>query len=353
MTGRPGEADRILGLAGPRAEKTVSLALQGGGAHGAFTWGVLDRLIEDGRLAFEAITGASAGSMNAVVMVDGWQEGGPDGARSQLETFWRHVSLDGDLSDAQRRVFDRVLGFWSLAGGAENPWLKMWQGALSPYQTNPLDINPLRGVLDRLVDFDRLRRSEVRLFIAATSVWTGKIRVFETAELAADHVMASACLPTLFRAVEIEGEPFWDGGYSGNPPLFPVFYSARSDDLLLVQINPIERRQTPHTPLEIQNRLTEINFNSGLLRELRVIEFVTRLIDSGKLSPGEYKRVLMHRIDGDGYLDRFAASSRLNPDWTMFLELRDLGRSAASAWLERCYDSVGRESTLDVKAAYA
>ncbi|NNM74473.1 patatin-like phospholipase family protein [Enterovirga aerilata] len=353
MTGRPGPSGPILGLAGPRAEKTVSLALQGGGAHGAFTWGVLDRLIEDGRLAFEAITGASAGSMNAVVMADGWQDGGPDGARTKLETFWRKVSLDGNLEDPQRRIFDRVIAFWSIAGGVQNPWLNLWNGAISPYLANPLDINPLRKVLEELVDFERLRSAEVKLFVAATSVWTGKIRVFETPELAADHVMASACLPTLFRAVEIDGEPFWDGGYSGNPPLFPIFYAAHCDDLLLVQINPIERRQTPQTAAEIQNRLTEINFNAGLLRELRVIDFVTRLIDEGKLSQNEYKRVLMHRIDGDGFLDWFAASSRLNPDWDMFLRLRDLGREAASGWLERGYESIGRESTLDLRAAYS
>ena len=354
MTGRPGTAkDRVLGLAGPKAEKTVSLALQGGGAHGAFTWGVLDRLIEDGRLAFEAITGASAGSMNAVVMCAGWQEGGPEGARTKLETFWRKVSLDGNLDDPQRRIFDRVIGFWSLAGGAQNPWLNFLQGTVSPYLSNPLDINPLRDVLESVVDFERIRSADVKLFVAATSVWTGKIRVFETRELEAGHVMASACLPTLFRAVEIDGEPFWDGGYSGNPPLFPIFYAARTDDVLLVQINPIERRQTPQTAAEIQNRLTEINFNSGLLRELRVIEFVTRLIDDGKLSRDEYKRVLMHRIDGDGFLDRFAASSRLNPDWDMFVQLRDLGRRAAEAWLERSYDAVGRESTLDMKATFA
>lgn len=353
MSGRSGETDRILGLAGPRAEKTVSLALQGGGAHGAFTWGVLDRLIEDGRLAFEAITGASAGAMNAVIMTAGWQEGGPDGARTKLETFWRQVSLGGNQKDPQRRILDRVIGFWSLAGRAENPWLNLWKGALSPYLSNPLDINPLRDELEAAVDFARLRTADVKLFIAATSVWSGKIRVFGTQELTAAHVMASACLPTLFRAVEIDGEPFWDGGYSGNPPLYPIFYAACSDDVLLVQVNPTERRETPRTAAEIQNRLTEINFNSGLLRELRIIAFVSRLIDDGKLSPEEYKRVLMHRIDGDGFLDRFAASSRLNPDWDMFVQLRDLGRSAAETWLARNYDSVGRKSSLDLKAAYA
>jgi NTE family protein len=352
MTGRA-RAGEAQGLFGPGAEKPISLALQGGGSHGAFTWGVLDRLIEDGRLGIEAITGASAGSMNAVMMVDGWLGGGPDGARAQLASFWRHVSLDGNLSAAQRHVFDRMLGFWSSAERSAGLWLDLWQQTVSPYVSNPLDINPLRGVLDALVDFERLRRSDVKLFVSATSVWTGKVRIFETAELGADHVMASACLPTLFQAVEIDGEPFWDGGYSGNPALFPLFYNAQSDDVLLVQINPVERRETPRDAQAIQDRLREISFNAGLLRELRVMDFVTRLIDDGKLSQAEYKRVLMHRVGGDGVLETFPASSRLKAEWGLFETLRDAGREAASAWLAAHYDDVGRRSTLDLRAAIA
>ena len=351
MSGRGGDSRGPCGLAGPKAEKTVSLALQGGGAHGAFTWGVLDHLIEDGRLAIEAITGASAGSMNAVVMVDGWIEGGPDGARAQLEAFWRHVSLDGKLNGAQRRVFDLLLDMWAPA--ASNALFDFWRGALSPSDLNPLDINPLRDVLHDLVDFERLRTAPVKLFISATHVWTGKIRIFQTRELTADQVLASACLPTVFRSVFIDGEPFWDGGYMGNPALYPIFYEAAADDLLLVQINPVERRETPTGMREIQNRLTEISFNSGLLRELRIVDFVTRLIDEGKLDRREYKRVFMHRIDGGPDIARYMASSRLNADWRFFQELRDLGRGAAESWLERHYDEIGRGSTLDLKAAYS
>ena len=352
MTGRPGPSGRIRGLAGPKAEKTISLALQGGGAHGAYTWGVLDALIEDGRLAFEAITGASAGSMNAVVMADGWQAGGPDGARAGLEAFWRKVAPDGGLCEAERQVFDGIMGFWTGPASPFAAWTRAFQGQFSPYD-NPLDINPLRDTLNACVDFDRLRRADIRLFVGATSVWTGKIRLFETGELDAAHVMASACLPTIFRAVEIDGEPFWDGGYSGNPAIYPLFYHAHGDDVLLVQINPIERRDTPTGAAEIQNRLTEINFNAGLLRELRVIEFVTRLIDQGKISDDEYKRVLMHRIGGDDALEGFAASSRMKADWSFFLELRDIGRRAAQDWLAAHYDAIGERSTLDLKAAYS
>src|SRR5919199_785573 len=236
MTGRAGSNGAPHGLAGPRARKTVNLALQGGGAHGAFTWGVLDALLEDGRLAVEAITGASAGSMNAVILADGWLEGGADGARAQLETFWRRVSLDGGLTPLQRGLFDRVLGYWCPDGSPAHVMLEAWTRTTSPYEVNPLDINPLRGVLDEVVDFERLRKARgLKLFLAATNVWTGKVRIFERKELTAAHVMASACLRMVFQAVEIEGVPYWDGGYMGNPVLYPVFYAAKSDDILLVQ----------------------------------------------------------------------------------------------------------------------
>lgn len=348
MTGRAHDGDGApRGLAGDSAEKTVSLALQGGGAHGAFTWGVLDALVEDGRLAFEAFTGASAGAINAVVLVEGWLEGGAAGARAQLETFWHRVSRDGHLPPGQRDLLNSILGFWD-----RHPWTDLFARTLSPYESNPLNINPLRGALDDLIDFGTVRACRnVKIFVTATNVWTGKVAVFREKELTPDHVMASACLPMVFQAVEIEGEPYWDGGYMGNPALFPLFYEAVCDDVLLVQINPVERRSTPRTAREIQNRLTEITFNGNLLRELRAIEFVTRLIDDGKLSPDEYKRVLMHRIDGSGVLDDYEASSRLNTEWEFFLRLRDAGRATAQRWLEANYDDIGVRATLDLRAA--
>jgi NTE family protein len=334
-------------LAGPHAQKTVSLALQGGGAHGAFTWGVLDALLEDGRLAVEAITGASAGAMNAVVMVEGWLEGGIDGARSQLETFWRRVSVDGTLSSAQRRLLSLVLG-----SGSKQAWTEVIGQSLSPYQTNPLNINPLRDAIDALIDFDRVRACmDVEIFITATNVWTGKVAIFNRQELTADHLMASACLPTVFQAVEIDGVPYWDGGYLGNPALFPLFYGTMTDDILLVQINPLERRQTPRTAREINNRLNEITFNSNLLRELRAVAFVKRLIQEGKLSPAEYKNVHMHRIDGGGVLDDYEASSRLTAEWKFFVKLRDVGRQAARSWLAAHYGAIGVRGTLDMQSA--
>jgi NTE family protein len=354
MSGRAGASAEPRGLAGPKAEKTVSLALQGGGAHGAFTWGVLDAILEDGRLATEAITGASAGSMNAVVLAEGWMEGGPEGAREQLRRFWKRVSLDGTLSPTQQQLFDRFLGYWTRDGSPAGRWLDTWSRNWSPYELNPLDINPLRDALHELIDFARVRACrQTKLFLTATSVWTGKVRVFNGTELTADHILASSCLPTIFKAVEIEGEPYWDGGYTGNPALFPLFYETAADDILLVQINPIERRSTPTTAQEIQNRLTEITFNGSLLRELRAVDFVTRLIDEGKLSEDAYKRVLMHRIVGGEKLDAFAASTRLNAEWSFFKELKDLGRAAAKAWLKKNYAAIGVRSTLDLKAAYS
>jgi len=308
---------------------------------------VLDALIEDGRLAIEAITGASAGAMNAVVLAEGWLEGGAEGARAQLETFWHRVSRDGQLTPAQRSLFGALLGSWGASA-----WAELVAYSWSPYETNPLNINPLRDAIDELIDFSVVRACrDVKLFVTATNVWTGKVAVFRAAELTADHVMASACLPTVFQAVEIDGEPYWDGGYMGNPALFPLFYDVVSDDILLVQINPVERRETPRTAREIQNRLTEITFNGNLLRELRAIEFVVRLIDEGKLSPREYKRVLMHRIDGTGVLDDYAASTRLDTGWEFFLRLRDAGRDTAQRWLAANYDALGARATLDLKAA--
>jgi NTE family protein len=355
MTGRAEKTSHLVrGLRSPDAAKSVSLALQGGGAHGAFTWGVLDYLLEDGRLAIEAITGASAGSMNAVVLFEGWLEGGRDGAREQLRTFWQRVSLDGGLSPVQRSLFDRMLSFWSIGDATTHLWLNAWSRVASPYDLNPLDINPLRDALNELIDFERVRAcTDAKLFIAATNVWTGKIRLFTGPELTVDHVLASACLPMIFKAVEIDGEPYWDGGYSGNPALFPLFYETQADDIVLVQINPIERRSTPRTPQEIQNRLTEITFNANLLQQLRSVDFVTRLIDEGKLSTQDYKRVLMHRIHGGEKLDEFTAASRLSAKWEFFETLKDLGREAARNWLAENYRSVGERSTVDLRSAYS
>jgi NTE family protein len=334
--------------------KRISLALQGGGAHGAFTWGVLDHLIEDGRLAFEAISGTSAGAMNAVVMADGWLNGGPDGAREGLATFWRAISSDGKLSAAQRTIFDSFFTASPLRGfGIGDFWLGFFKQSASPYDFNPLNINPLKDFLEREIDFERVRACrQFRLFIAATNVETGKGTIFEGKDLTADHVMASACLPTVFQAVEINGVPYWDGGYMGNPALYPLFYGTGTDDILLVQINPVERKGVPTTPRDIQNRLNEITFNATLLRELRAIDFVARLVDKGNLSTKDYKKVLMHRIALSQALNDLDASSKLTAKWDFFVMLKEAGRKAAKAWLARHFNDLGQRATIDLRKEF-
>jgi NTE family protein len=338
---------------GARATVLVDLAFQGGGAHGAFTWGVLDAILQDGRLAIEALSGTSAGAMNAVVVAEGWIEGGADGARAKLETFWRAISVDGKYGGSQRSLIDTLLGAWGSSGTPPGLiWFEMFSKVASPYDINPLNINPLRGVISELIDFDKVRGcTAVKLFIAATNVRTGKIKVFNGQELTPDHLMASACLPLLFQAVKIGGQAYWDGGYMGNPALFPLFYEAHCDDIMLVQINPLQRKALPTKAREIQDRLNEITFNASLLRELRAIDFVNRLVDAGKLPTDEYKRVLMHRIDGGAPLAQLTSSSRLNSDWDFLLRLRDMGRSAAKRWLKRNYEAIGKVGTLDLKEA--
>ncbi len=339
----------LPGIAGPKAAKAVSLALQGGGAHGAFTWGVLDAILDDGRLAIEAISGTSAGAMNAVVMVDGFLDGGIDGARQHLRDFWRQVAARSAWSPLQRNLLDRMMGNWTYDSGPGFFWLDFWTRMLSPYETNPLNINPLRDVLDGLIDFPRVRRCDrVLLNVAATNVRTGKIAIFRCNELTADHVLASTCLPTMFQAVEIEGEAYWDGGYLGNPALYPLFYGPDTDDVILVQINPVRREDVPKTAAAIRDRLTEITFNATVLRELRAVKFVSDLIDEGKLSPDEYKRVRMHRIDGGQELQAITASSRAATDWAFLKHLRDLGRAAARTWLKENYAAIGKRSSLDL-----
>jgi NTE family protein len=336
-----------------RAAKPVNLALQGGGAHGAFTWGVLDRLLEEKRVDIEAISGTSAGAMNAVVLASGLQKGGRDGARAALESFWRAVSRDGRLSPIQRGLMDRLLGNWSLD---KNPMFIAFDVAshfMSPYDFNPFNINPLRELLEREVDFDALKKSRnIKIYLSATNVHTGKVRVFGNNEITADVVMASACLPFLFKAVEIDGTPYWDGGYVGNPPLFPFFRNGQSGDILLVQTNPIIREKTPQSARDILNRINEITFNASLASEFRAIGFVSRLSGHrvlrrliGKTIP----EVRLHRIEASEELSELTSSSKFNVDWSFFQHLRDVGRLAADNFLTRNYRAIGKRSTLDLR----
>jgi len=322
--------------------KRVNLALQGGGAHGAFGWGVLDKLAEDGRLDIEGLSATSSGSMNAVVYACGRMTGGLDGARAALENFWRNISEAGQLYSPLR------LAPWEQALGIAleySPAYMFFQGvtrALSPYEFNPFGFNPLRDVLAKSVDLDEVRACTcVELFICATNVRTGQPRIFRNEEVTLDAVMASACLPFLFQAVEIDGEHYWDGGYMGNPALYPLFYHTQSRDIVIVHINPIARAQLPTTALEIENRLNEVTFNSSLLRELRAIAFVAKLIEEGWLKKqyrDRLKQVLIHSVRADEAMANLGVASKLNTGWKFLCDLRDRGRAAAARWLETNFD---------------
>jgi NTE family protein len=328
--------------------KRVNLALQGGGAHGAFTWGVLDAFLEDGRLDVVAISGTSAGAMNAVAFADGLREGGVPGARSQLERFWKGASVDGDLSEDQRKAVGLALGFWDPFK-VRDSWANALANFASPYELNPLDINPLRDVVGREIDFKAVRESEgPKLFIAATNIYTGKVRIFRRPELTVDMLMASACLPTVFQAVEIDGIPYWDGGYMGNPVLFPFFTETDCEDVILVQINPIERRETPHSVRDILSRLDEITSNAPLLQEFRAIDFIARLIEAGRLDGTHYKQVRMHLVASDDLM-RFGARSKMDADYDFFRELFGIGRSTGAAFLKENFEAIGSRGTLDLK----
>lgn len=335
-------------------KKRINLGLQGGGAHGAYTWGVIDRLLEDERIEIDAITGTSAGAMNAVVVAGGIVENGRTGGREALHDFWFAVSKTAKSSPIQRSALDTLFGNWSLDTSPTYLFFDILTRFSSPYDFNPFDINPLREVVEKQVDFDRLGKpGGIRTHIAATNVHTGKITVFSDKAITLDSVMASACLPHVFKAVEIDGIPYWDGGYMGNPPLFPLFRADGVPDTIIIQINPIERAETPKTARDILNRQNEITFNATLLREMRAIDFVTRLIDDGKLDPLEYKRIYMHRISADEALKPLSSSSKVNAEWAFLCHLRDIGRTAADSWLQRNYDQIGKGSTLDLRAEFS
>jgi len=338
---------------GRTAKKSINLALQGGGAHGAFTWGVLDRLFEDGRIRIEAVSGTSAGAMNAVVAADGLMRAGEDGAREGLARFWKEVSDAARLSPVQRAPIDVFMGNWSLDNNPTYILFDLLQRLSSPYDVNPFNFNPLKAILDDIVDFDLVRGCEsMKVFVSATNVETGRVKVFNRRELTCDMVMASACLPVLFQAVEIKGVPYWDGGYMGNPVLFPFYKESRSDDIVLVQINPVERKGTPHSAREILNRVDEITFNSSLLKELRAIDFVRRLLDEGKLDPKLYRRLNVHVIEAQDRLKPLGASSKLNAEWRFLRHLFEIGREAAGDWIETAYDRLGQDSTVDARAMF-
>ena len=330
-----------------RSPVLVDLALQGGGSHGAFTWGVLDRLLEEPWIHIEAISGTSAGAMNAAVLADGWLAGGAEGARKALDRYWQRVSHAAAFSPLQRSPMDRLLGRWTLDTSPAYVAMDLASRLLSPYDINPSGFNPLRRILAESIDFDRLSRSPIRLFITATSVRTGRGRIFRNGEITPDVLLASACLPTMFAAVEIDGEPYWDGGYAGNPTITPLVRESDAHDTILVQINPPERHEIPRSATEILNRLNEISFNSPLMKELRMIALLRQVADPGTGEGARWAQMRTHRIRSD-MLAQFGASSKLNGEWDFVSMLRTEGRRAAGEFLDTSADDLGKRSTADL-----
>src|SRR5690625_1342112 len=336
--------------------RMISLALQGGGAHGAFTWGVLDQLLQDERIEIEAISGTSAGAMNAAAVLCGYSRNGREGAREALEAFWTTISRYAVFSPVQRTWWDQLMGNWSLENSPAYQWSNWLSTMVSPYQSNPLDISPLRSVLEEQINVEDLHRCQsMRIFVAATNVRTGQVRIFNRDTLSIDALLASACLPHVYQAIEIDGEAYWDGGYMGNPAIWPLIYNAETADMGLVQINPLKRQKIPASADEIRNRLDEITFNSSLMHEMRAIAFVQRLLEQDALKEplaSQYKNVRMHLIadlEGMASLD---ASSKMNVEWSFLQHLKAMGQQAAQQWLADHAQAIGKHSTLNIRETF-
>ncbi|CAM2944666.1 esterase [Legionella steigerwaltii] len=334
-----------------QAHKLINLGLQGGGAHGAFTWGVIDYLLEDGRLDIEGLSATSVGSMNAVVLAQGLLNNDRDEARQALLDFWY------DISCSQ--------GFFSLHSWFDIPWMRTHEYSLegspfyhyfelitqmfSPYQFNPFNINPMKSIIEKNIDFDAIRKkSKVKLFICATNEETCKVRIFTNPELSVETILASSCLPNLSQSIEIDGQKYWNGGYIGNPAIFPLIYNCGSQDIVIVHLNPIYRRGVPHTASEVLNRINEISFNSTLLREMRAIAFVSKLLDLKKDKNLKLKKMRIHSIRADKEMAHYGVSSKHNVDWDFLCYLRDRGRLHTKKWLKQNFSKIGKESSVDI-----
>jgi NTE family protein len=337
--------------AAPVGQKSINLALQGVGSHGAFIWGVLDRLLEEERLALDGISATSAGAVNAAVLAYGLAVGGREGAKSLLDRYWRRLSAMASAGIFRPSLFDKMYGNFGLDHSPGYVFTDILSQVFAPHQFNPLNYNPFKNLLEEIIDFDVLRRqSSVKLFLCATNVRSGKVKIFRSEELCSDHVVASSCQPLLMHAVEIDGEYYWDGGFMGNPALFPVMYACEARDIVLVHLTPTERAERPTTSPAILSRMQEVAFNSSVMREMRVVAFVTQLIDEGKIVDG--KRMFIHAIDGEDVIGALSNSSKLNGDWDFLQYLYKIGRERADEWVKSNFDRLGVESTVDLQSKY-
>ncbi|WP_299559238.1 patatin-like phospholipase family protein [uncultured Sulfitobacter sp.] len=340
-------------------KKKINLALQGGGAHGAFTWGVLDRLLEETDIEICGMSGTSAGALNGAALKAGLAYDGRSGARENLEWLWSQVA---GVSDLRMASWLAPFGVGILSNQIEYSWpfalSDVISRATSPYSFGPFYKNPLSDIVARL-DYDRVCADTApAFFVGATRVRNGKIRIFQGYEIGPEALMASACLPTIFQAVEMydettgQTEAFWDGGYTGNPALFPLFADGLPDDIVIININPLERADIPTTPQQIQNRVNEISFNSSLLRELRAIDFVQRLIDEGTLSSDRMSRVRIHMIADDALMEQLSAATKMIPNIAVISALKESGRTAAEIFLRNDVDKIGKQSSVDLRAMF-
>ncbi len=333
-----------------KTNKVINLALQGGGAHGALAWGALDYLLEDGRLDIEGISATSAGAFNAVVLAQGLLNNNKEEARTLLHNAWRTVSDWGTTHN----LFNPVCATENEEGQYSEfspfyPFFDLLTRTFSPYELNPLGINPLREIINKVVDFEAIKKhSKLKIHLCATNVETCKIHIFTNQQLSVDAVLASACLPLYSQAVEINGEYLWDGGYIGNPPLFPLIYDCTHPDILIIHIRPIVRKGIPKTASDIMHRINDVCFNASLMREMRAIAFLTHLIDTNKISDQAIKRIFIHSIRADEAMTEYGASSVFNTNWDFLMRLRDKGREIAQEWLEGHYDKIGSESSVDI-----
>jgi NTE family protein len=333
--------------------KKINLALQGGGALGAYTWGVLDRLLEEKRIEIEGVSGTSAGAINAAVFANGYEKAGREGAKEALEILWRGISNLGKKGPIQQTLIERMIYGWNLENTVSYNCLDKIARMYSPYEFNPLNVNPLRSFLEKILDFEMLKKlKKLKLFISTTNVRTGRPKVFTTEEVTLNVLLASACLPTMFQAVEIDGEYYWDGGYVGNPSLWPLIYGCESKDIVLVQINPIFRHKLPFKAHEITDRINEISFNASLVAELRAIHFVSKMINKKVLDGNAYKNLHIHMIQSSEAMQKLNASSKLNANWEFFQVLKEMGRNAADVWLEKNYKFIGNSTSIDLEKAF-
>ena len=333
--------------------KKINFALQGGGSHGAYSWGVLERFLEEEDLVIEAISGTSAGAMNAAVLVNGYMQGGREGAINLLEKFWRRISDAAAFSPLSKSPVERMITGWNMDSSPTYHWFDMMSRIFSPYELNPLNVNPLKLILDEMLDMPLYSHEDsIKLFVTATHVTSGQARVFGNKEITSDVLLASSCIPLMFQAVQVDGEYYWDGGYMGNPAIWPLIYHSRSEDVVLVQINPIHNENIPKSAPEIINRLNEITFNSSLIAEMRAIDFVSRLIKRHKLSHEQYKDMRMHLVYSRDEVAHLNASSKINADWNFFLHLREIGRKGAEEWLQKNKKMIGVKSTFDIREKF-